>query len=103
MQQDKPRKVSESDLDRAIEATFPASDPVAPRHITGAEPAGAAHHPPAPTGRPVHSEAKPSGAPPVPAAPRSDEEVDAAVCSRCKGTGFIGVYACPRCNGREAR
>ncbi len=79
----------EQELDRAIEKTFPASDPVAPKHITGTEPPGS----------------EPGRKPPK----LSGDDIERAAtetCLRCKGTGSIvmagkdaAAMQCPDCQG----
>lgn len=76
-------------LDHAIEATFPASDPIAPRHATGIEPPGS----------------DPGRQPPD--ITRSEIEAAALAtetCPLCNGTGKIAADGpdaedCPQCNG----
>ncbi|HEX4891936.1 MAG TPA: hypothetical protein VFV47_01515 [Hyphomicrobiaceae bacterium] len=70
------RKQDDKQLDDAVKQTFPASDPIAPKHVTGTE---------APAADPSRK------------APRiSKEEVEAAAvetaeCPRCHGTGRVVV------------
>ena len=66
-------------LDKAVEHTFPASDPIAPKHITGTEPPGSdiQRQAPAITKEQVEAAADIKGDPPKPADPRSDSAVSA--------------------------
>lgn len=83
------RHQDEKHLDRAVEKTFPASDPIAPRHPTSTEQPG------------TDPSRQPSNITP--------EQVDAAapateVCPFCQGTGKIAAdepdaEECPQCNG----
>lgn len=66
------KDIGDKELDRAVEKTFPASDPIAPGHSTSTEPPGS----------------DPGRQPPV----LSPEEVKAAapeteICPACHGTG----------------
>ncbi len=82
----------ERDLDRAIEKTFPASDPVAPKHITGTEPVGSDPMRKPPKIRREQVE----GATP-----------DTEICQRCNGEGTLSTAEtegaptkpCPDCVG----
>ncbi len=71
---DKSKKETDRHLDRSLNETFPASDPVAPKHITGTEP--------------------PLSDPGRKAPKLSASEVDAAAveteeCPRCHGSGRV--------------
>ncbi len=83
------RDKEEKELDRAVEKTFPASDPIAPGHPTSTEPPGSDPHRQAPV--------------------LSHEEVEAAapkteVCPTCHGSGKVDANdplseKCPQCLG----
>ena len=64
----------EKALDRAIEQSFPASDPIPPKHITGTEPPGSDIDRKAPkiTRQQVEAAANPTGEPPAKALPKED-------------------------------
>jgi hypothetical protein len=81
MQQDNDRRRLEKELDEAVRQTFPASDPIAPRHITGTEPPGSDPHRKTPritreqieaASRPAEPSTSPAGR----AEPDSDEGED---------------------------
>ncbi len=79
----------ERELDRAIEKTFPASDPVAPKHITGTEPVGSE------PGRKAPKILK-----------EDIERAATEICARCDGNGTIALSGknaatmqCPDCLG----
>ena len=78
----------EKQLDRAVEQTFPASDPVAPKHITGTEAPGSDPARKAPVISPAEVEA---------ATP------ELAICELCRGSGRVDTVArseeCPQCRG----
>ena len=73
---DNTKPKDEKQLDEAVKQTFPASDPIAPKHVTSTEP--------------------PASDPGRKAPKISKEEVDAAAvqtaeCPRCNGTGRVVV------------
>lgn len=76
MDQGRTTKEQERELDKAVEQTFPASDPVAPHNITGTEP---------------------PGSDPKRKAPKiKKEDIEAAAqpteeCPTCHGTGRVAV------------
>lgn len=83
------RQHDEKLLDHAVEKTFPASDPVAPKHVTGTEPPGSdpRRQPPSISRTQIEAAAQPT-----------------EVCSLCNGTGKIAADEpdaedCPQCNG----
>ena len=92
------RKNTEVELDRAIEQSFPASDPVAPKHITSTEPPGSEinRKPPDITPEAVKAAALPDGRPPVPATPVQKKAgaqpgASQVPCPHCEGTGYLSV------------
>lgn len=76
MEQAGTRKQQERELDRAVEQTFPASDPIAPNNVTGTEPPGS----------------DPRRKPPI--IPKAEIEAAAQPteeCPTCHGTGRLAV------------
>jgi hypothetical protein len=72
------------DLDKAIEQTFPASDPIAPGPVTGTERPGS----------------NPSRKAPVISSQQVEEAAaETEVCSRCEGEGVRHGKECSHCRG----
>ena len=71
---DDNKKREEKALDRAIEQSFPASDPIPAKHITGTEPPGSDIDRKAPkiTRQQVEAAANPTGEPPKKAEPKEE-------------------------------